>query len=76
MNASELIDALREARTPKEGGPGLRVEEIRAATGWAEHTIRAWLRQELARGTVRRTQRFLRRIDGRVTVVSGYEWVA
>ena len=72
MTEADLLEALQKASEKPLGGEGLRVEEIRQATGMSEERIRTMLRTAIQSGTVKRGERYIERLDGRRCPVPSY----
>lgn len=72
MTENALLEALRKATIPKEGGEGMRVEEICRATGMGEQRVRRLIWEGLETGAIRRTERRIERLDGKPATVTGY----
>ena len=53
-------------------GDGYTTAEIKAATGWSDETTRKRIRSALEAGVCKRGQKWLERIDGRMTPVAAY----
>lgn len=68
----ELIDALEQARIDGAEAQGVRVQELRAATGCAEATLTRRLRVLIDAGLVEYVRVPHTRIDGVRTTVAGY----
>lgn len=71
MTEAQLLEALYAA-SRKTGGEGLTVPEYAAQARRSELTVRKILRAGLANGTVRRSQKTIERMDGRIAVVPAY----
>ena len=66
------FDALFCGFRPTPGGDGYTTAEIKAATGWSDETTRKRIRSALEAGVCKRGQKWLERIDGRMTPVAAY----
>lgn len=66
------FDALFGGFRPIPGGDGYTTAEIKAATGWGDETTRKRIRSALEAGVCKRGQKWLERIDGRMTSVPAY----
>ena len=74
MTAAELIDALRAAQTSPDGGEGVTVRELMAASGGAltDEGARNLLRPLLAAGKVRPSKKRMMAMDGVYRMAPSY----
>ena len=73
MTEAALLEALRAAMGRGTGGTGLRVEEISERLNKPEAHVRTLIREALAAGTIRRTERVIEQINGTLRRVPAYE---
>ena len=71
----ELINAIAAARVDTEPARGVRVQELKQATGHSEATLTRRLRALIDAGLLEYVPVPLTRIDGRVTTVAGYRLI-
>lgn len=71
----ELLAALEGAQPDTEPATGVRLQEIRDATGWSEVTIARQLRRLMDAGRIECVRVPFVRLDGIRTTVSGYRLV-
>ena len=75
LTQGEVLDALRGALSVPAAADGITAAEIRAATGRGFAVVREWLLREVTAGRVECVKVRRPKIDGVVTLVTGYRIV-
>ena len=72
----DVLEALRKHSERTEGGEGARVEELAKLSGISEEKVRKSLARGIEDGTITRSKRTIKRLDGMITTVPAYRRVS